>query len=82
MLRPSNEDPNRRERNCITLIFKKYNFSCFVKCNVQVDRTGTKVTIVPQKEKKDYSFQTNILELVLECLEKGVIPDPEVPQLK
>ena len=48
---------------------------------MQVDRTGTKVTIVPQKEKKDYSFQTNILELVLECLEKGVIPDPEVPQL-
>ena len=82
MLSPSSEDPHRRELNCITLIFKKYNCSCFVKCNVQVDRTGTKVTIVPQKEKKDYSFQTNILDLVLECLEKVVIPDPEVPQLK
>ena len=46
--------------------------------NIQVDRTATKVTVVPQKEKEDYSFQENILELVVDCLDKGVVPNPEV----
>ena len=36
------------------------------------------MTVVPQKEKKDYSFQENILELVVDCLDKGVVPSPEV----
>ena len=44
----------------------------------QVDRTGAKVTVVEQKEKKDYSFQNNILDLCIECLESGVVPSPEV----
>ena len=44
----------------------------------KVDRTGTKVTVVEQKEKKDYTFQNNILDLCVECLEKGVVPNPEV----
>ena len=43
-----------------------------------MDRTGTKVVMVPQKEKKDYTFLTNIFDLCFECLEKGVIPVPEV----
>ena len=54
-------------------------FGLFVtQLKLQVDRTGTRVTVVEQKEKKDYSFQANILELVLDCLEKGVVPTPEV----
>ena len=36
------------------------------------------MTVVPQKEKKDYNFQENILELVVDCLDKGVVPSPEV----
>ena len=52
--------------------------SLFLLLNIQVDRTATKVTVVPQKEKKDYSFQENILELVVDCLDKGVVPNPEV----
>ena len=44
----------------------------------QVDRTGTKVTVVEQKEMKDYTFRTKIMDLVVECLEKGVIPNPRV----
>ena len=44
----------------------------------QVDRTGEKVTVVPQKQSKDYSFQANIMELVLDCLDKGVVPNPKV----
>ena len=44
-----------------------------------MDRTGTRVTVVPQKEKKNYDFQANILELCLECLDKGVVPTQEVP---
>jgi len=46
---------------------------------MKVDRTGTKVTVVEQKESKDYSYQENILELILECLERGVVPTPEYP---
>ena len=46
--------------------------------HLKVDRTGTKVTVVEQKERKDYSFQQIILELCLDCLEKGVVPSPEV----
>ena len=45
---------------------------------MQVDRSGKKVTVVEQKEKKDYSFQTNILELCLDCLDRGVVPNPDV----
>ena len=45
---------------------------------LQVDRTGTKVTVVEQKERKDYTFQANIMELVVDCIEKGVVPNPEV----
>ena len=52
--------------------------SLFLLVNIQVDRTATKVTVVPQKEKKDYSFQENILDLVVDCLDKGVVPNPEV----
>ena len=37
-----------------------------------------KVTVVTQKQDKDYSFQANILELVLDCLDKGVVPNPKV----
>ena len=44
----------------------------------KVDRTGTKVTVVEQKENKDYTFQNNIMDLCVECLEKGVVPNPEV----
>ena len=44
----------------------------------KVDRTGTKVTVVEQKMKKDYTFQENIMELCVECLERGVVPSPEV----
>ena len=47
-------------------------------CMLQVDRSGTKVVMVPQKEKKDYTFLTNIFDLCFECLDKGVIPAPEV----
>merc|ERR1712025_762253 len=46
---------------------------------MKVDRTGTKVIMVLQKEKKDYSFLTNIFDLWLDCLEKGVIPAPDYP---
>ena len=31
-----------------------------------------------QKVKKDYSFQKNIYNLCVECLEAGVVPNPEV----
>ena len=48
----------------------------------QVDRSGTKVTVVEQKQKKDYSFQDNILELCVQCLETGIVPEPKVPQWK
>ena len=37
--------------------------------------------MVEQKESKDYSYQENILELILECLERGVVPTPEVREL-
>ena len=47
-----------------------------------MDRTGTRVTVVPQKEKKNYDFQANILELCLECLDKGVVPTHEVPNIE
>ena len=47
----------------------------------QVDRTGTKVTVVEQKERKDYNFQQNILELCVECLDRGVVPNPEVRKI-
>ena len=47
-----------------------------------MDRTGTRVTVVPQKEKKNYDFQANILELCLDCLDRGVVPSPEVPKRK
>jgi len=46
---------------------------------MKVDRTGTKVTVVLQKVRKDYSFQKNILDLCVECLEAGVVPNPEYP---
>ena len=45
---------------------------------LQVDRTGMNVTVVEQKEKKDYTFQSNIMDLVIDCIEKGVVPNPEV----
>ena len=45
---------------------------------LQVDRTGTKVTVVEQKEMKDYTFRTNIMDLVVDCLEKGMVPNPKV----
>ena len=57
--------------------FKTYYLSYF---NPQVDRTGAKVTIVEQKEKKDYTFEDNILDLCLQCLDRGVVPDPVVPK--
>ena len=44
----------------------------------KVDRTGSKVTIVEQKVPKDYSFMRNIFDLCVECLEMGVVPNPEV----
>ena len=47
---------------------------------LKVDRTGSKVTIVEQKEPKDYSFMTNIFDLCVECLEMGVVPNPEVSE--
>ena len=31
-----------------------------------------------QKEKKDLSFQENIFDLCKDCLENGVVPNPEV----
>ena len=34
--------------------------------------------MVTQKQDKDYSFQANIMELVLDCLDKGVVPNPKV----
>ena len=36
------------------------------------------MTVVEQKEKKDYSFLTNIFDLCVECLDMGVVPNPEV----
>ena len=45
---------------------------------LQVDRTGTKVTVVEQKVNKDYTFQENILDLCVECLERGVVPTSDV----
>ena len=36
------------------------------------------MTVVEQKEKKDYTFQNNIMDLRVECLENGVVPSPEV----
>ena len=47
---------------------------------LKVDRTGSNVTIVEQKEPKDYSFMTNIFDLCVECLEMGVVPNPEVSE--
>ena len=41
-----------------------------------------RVTVVPQKEKKNYDFQDNILEPCLDCVERGVVPAPEVIQVK
>ena len=43
---------------------------------LKVDRTGSKVTIVEQKEPKDYSFMTNIFDLYVEYLKMGVISTP------
>ena len=45
---------------------------------LKVDRSGSKVVIVEQKEPKDYSFMTNIFDLCVECVERGVVPCPEV----
>ena len=36
------------------------------------------MTVVEQKEKKDFSFQENILDLCLECLDKQTVPEPTV----
>ena len=41
---------------------------------LQVDRAIKNVTVLEQKEKKDFSFQENILHLCLECLEKETVP--------
>ena len=37
------------------------------------------MTVVTQKEEKDYSWQSNIYELVVECMEKGVAPVVQYP---
>ena len=41
---------------------------------LQEDRTGP--TVVEQTEKK-YTFQANIMELFIDCIEKRVVPNPE-----
>ena len=66
-------------RSIRTKLGRKQSQQFCYKSTFKVDRTGTKVTVVQQKVKKDYSFHTNILELCVECLEKGVVPNPEVP---
>ena len=44
----------------------------------QVDRTGTKATVVQQKVDKDRSYQDNILDLCVGCLDTGMVLTPKV----
>ena len=53
-------------------------FDCVILSICQVDRTGSKVTIVEQMEDKNYAFMTNIFDLCVDCLEKEDVPCPEV----
>ena len=45
---------------------------------MKVDRALKNVTVVEQKKQKDFSFQQNILDLCLNCLEKEEVPKPTV----
>ena len=67
------------------LFKKKVNWCCFrmllIIDNVtiyQVDRTGNKATVVQQKVNKDRSYQENILDLCVQCLDTGEVLDPKV----
>ena len=44
----------------------------------KVDRSGQRVTTVFQKEEKNFDYQTNIFELCLDCVERGIVPTPKV----
>ena len=44
----------------------------------QVDRTGTKATGVQQKGDKDRTYQDNILDLCVQCLDTGTVLSPKV----
>ena len=44
----------------------------------QVDRTGTKTTIVPLKEEKDTTWQDSILQMCIDGLVDNNMPQPEV----
>ena len=55
----------------------EYNFISHI-FSLQIDRTGSRMSIVYQKVKKDYSFQQNILELCVDSLERRRIPNPSV----
>ena len=66
-------------------IFPQHNLFFGVECSfisyifsLQIDRTGSRMSIVYQKVKKDYSFQQNILELCVDSLERRRIPNPAV----
>ena len=51
-------------------------------CWSQVDRTGTKATVVEQKVDKDRRYQENIWDLCVQCLDTGVVLTPEVITMK
>ena len=53
----------------------RFNFSTFP---LQVDRTGSRSSVVPVKVAKDSSWQDAIYSLCLESLESGQMPNPEV----
>ena len=50
----------------------------FRTCFFQVDRTGTKATVVEQKVVKNRTYQENILQLCVQCLETGLVLTPKV----
>ena len=45
---------------------------------IQVDRTGSNVSVVPVKEAKTHDWQNAIHQLCIDSLISGNIPDPEV----
>ena len=63
-----------REQHILCLFFQPRN-KIFV---FQVDRAIKNVTVVEQKVKKDFSFQENILDLCLGCLDMETVPEPVV----
>ena len=76
--RKSKIGPDGKPRLRTKVIFFVLALHYYALNNLQVDRTGTKATVVEQKESKDYSFMTEILDLCVACIETGQVPDAQV----